>query len=118
MGGTPAVPGRRRLDRPSQSVAFRRGGAGMTERFCLYLVKPSHYDDDGYVIQWFRSAIPSNSLAVMHGLAEDCRIREVLGPEVAFDIVALDETNTRVRPEIIAADIARAGRGLVCLVGV
>jgi radical SAM superfamily enzyme YgiQ (UPF0313 family) len=90
----------------------------MTERFCLYLVKPSHYDDDGYVIQWFRSAIPSNSLAVMHGLAEDCRIREVLGPEVAFDIVALDETNTRVRPEKIAADIARAGHGLVCLVGV
>jgi len=21
-------------------------------RFCLVLVKPSHYDDDGYVIQW------------------------------------------------------------------
>jgi hypothetical protein len=30
-------------------------------RFCLLLVKPSHYDDDGYVIQWFRSAIPSVS---------------------------------------------------------
>ena len=29
------------------------------------LVKPSHYDDDGYVIQWLRSAVPSNSLAVV-----------------------------------------------------
>lgn len=32
-------------------------------RFRLILIKPSHYDDDGYVIQWWRSSIPSNSLA-------------------------------------------------------
>jgi hypothetical protein len=32
------------------------------KQFSLMLIKPSHYDDDGYVIQWFRSAIPSNSL--------------------------------------------------------
>ena len=87
----------------------------MSGRFRLYLIKPSHYDDDGYVIQWLRSAIPSNSLAVMHGLAEDCRARGALGGE--FDIVAMDETNTRVRPEKIAAEMA-AGGGLVCLVGV
>ena len=47
--------------------------------FLLYLIKPSHYDDDGYVIQWMRSAIPSNSLAVLFGLASDCRERQVLG---------------------------------------
>jgi hypothetical protein len=41
-------------------------------RFCLVLVKPSHYDDDGYVIQWYRSAIPSTSLAALYGLARDC----------------------------------------------
>ncbi len=34
-------------------------------RFSLYLIKPSHYDDDGYVIQWLRSAIPSNTLAAL-----------------------------------------------------
>jgi hypothetical protein len=91
----------------------------MTDRFSLYLIKPSHYDDDGYVIQWFRSAIPSNTLAVMHGLAEDCRERRVLGENVEIDIVAIDETNTRVRPERIAREIAAAGgRGLACLVGV
>jgi radical SAM superfamily enzyme YgiQ (UPF0313 family) len=87
----------------------------MSRRFRLYLIKPSHYDDDGYVIQWLRSAIPSNSLAVMHGLAEDCRARGALGGD--FDIVAMDETNTRVRPEKIAAEMAEGG-GLVCLVGV
>jgi hypothetical protein len=91
----------------------------MAERFTLYLIKPSHYDDDGYVIQWFRAAIPSNTLAVLNGLALDCRARRVLGEDVEIDIVAIDETNTRVRPERIAEAIAAAGgRGLVCLVGV
>jgi radical SAM superfamily enzyme YgiQ (UPF0313 family) len=89
----------------------------MPARFRLYLIKPSHYDDDGYVIQWLRSAIPSTSLAVRHGLAEHCRARGEVGED--FDIVAMDETNTRVRPEKIAAEIAAVGgRGLVCLVGV
>jgi len=91
----------------------------MSGRFHLYLVKPSHYDDDGYVIQWLRSAIPSNSLAVMYGLAEDCRDRGALGADIGFEIHAMDETNTRVRPERIAAAIRDGGgRGLVCLVGV
>ncbi len=37
-------------------------------RFRIVLIKPSHYDDDGYVIQWRRSTIPSNSLASVYGL--------------------------------------------------
>ena len=91
----------------------------MVDHFSLYLVKPSHYDDDGYVIQWYRSAIPSNTLAVMHGLSEDCQNRRALGDQVEIEITAIDETNTRVRPERIARQIgASGGRGLVCLVGV
>ncbi len=91
----------------------------MQKVFKLFLVKPSHYDDDGYVIQWVRSAIPSNTLAVLHGLAVDCGERRVLGDDVMIDIVAIDETNTRVRPDRIAKEIAAAeGRGLVALVGV
>jgi hypothetical protein len=35
------------------------------QQFTLILVKPSHYDDDGYVIQWLRSAVPSNSLSTV-----------------------------------------------------
>ena len=60
-----------------------------SKRFSLVLVKPSHYDDDGYVIQWFRSAIPSNTLAVMNGLALDCKQRRVLGEDVEIDISAV-----------------------------
>ena len=82
------------------------------------LVKPSHYDDDGYVIQWFRSAIPSNSLAALYGLAEDCAERQALGPDVEIAIHAFDETNTRIRPERITSLIEAADAGLVMLVGV
>jgi hypothetical protein len=91
---------------------------GKTRRFSLWLVKPSHYDDDGYVIQWLRSPIPSNSLAALYGLAKDCAERRVLGPDVDIDIHACDETNTRIRPERIAAMIGDAGAGMVMLVGV
>jgi len=88
-----------------------------SKRFWLVLIKPSHYDDDGYVIQWFRSAIPSNSLAVLNGLALDCRDRRVLGDDVEIVVTAFDETNTRIRPERIARQL-RGGRGMVALVGV
>ncbi|MGA8762108.1 MAG: hypothetical protein WB562_04380, partial [Candidatus Sulfotelmatobacter sp.] len=87
------------------------------QQFSLILIKPSHYDDDGYVIQWFRSAIPSNTLAVLNGLALDCQQRRVLGDDVDIVISAFDETNTRIRPERIARQL-RGGRGLVALVGV
>ena len=86
-------------------------------RFCLILVKPSHYDDDGYVIQWFRSAIPSNSLAALYGLALDAAQRRVLG-DTELEIHPIDETNTRVRPEKLVRMIERAGSGMVMLVGV
>ena len=87
-------------------------------RFCLVLVKPSHYDDDGYVLQWLLSPIPSNSLAALYGLAKDCAERAVLGGDVAFDIQVFDETNIRIRPDRIARMIEQAGDGMVMLVGV
>jgi radical SAM superfamily enzyme YgiQ (UPF0313 family) len=89
-----------------------------SRKFCLILVKPSHYDDDGYVIQWYRSAIPSNTLASLHGLAMDCAARHVLGDDVEFDIHAHDECNTLIKPEELARRIKDAGAGMVMLVGV
>ena len=89
----------------------------MAKRFPLLLIKPTHYDDDGYPIQWLRSAIPSNTLAVLNGLALDCKERHVLGDDVEIEISLVDETNTRVRPDRIAREMAN-GNGLVALVGV
>lgn len=83
------------------------------------MLKPSHYDDDGYVIQWVRSAIPSNTPAVMNGLALDCKERRVLGEDVEIEISTFDETNTRIRVNRIVRQIrAAGGRGLVGMVGV
>jgi len=96
----------------------RASPARRPRRFCVILVKPSHYDDDGYVIQWLRSPIPSNSLASLYGLAKDCEERAVLGPDVDLDIHVFDETNTRIRPNHLARMIERAGAGVVMLVGV
>ena len=91
----------------------------VARRFQVALIKPSHYDDDGYVIQWFRSFIPSNSLAAVHGLVEDARLRSVLGDYVAIDIDAEDETNTRIRPARIIERFRRHGNfGVVFLIGV
>jgi radical SAM superfamily enzyme YgiQ (UPF0313 family) len=87
------------------------------QRFTLILIKPSHYDDDGYVIQWLRSAIPSNTLAVINGLALDCQERRVLGDDVDIVIKALDETNTHIRPDRIARELGKEP-GLVALIGV
>ena len=51
-------------------------------KFTIELIKPSHYDRDGYVIQWHRSSIPSNSLASIYGLLAECAEQQVLGPDV------------------------------------
>jgi hypothetical protein len=88
-------------------------------RFQLILIKPSHYDDGGYVIQWFRSMMPSNSLAALYGLAIEAAQRQVLGPDVDIDVVPIDETNTRIRPRKLIAQIrAHGGFGMVGLIGV
>src|SRR5215213_4147847 len=86
--------------------------------FSLVLIKPSHYDDDGYVIQWFRSAIPSNSLACLYGLALECKEQKVLGDDIELQIHAFDETNTVIKSKKIISLIADADDGMVMLVGV
>jgi radical SAM family protein len=88
-------------------------------RFQLVLIKPSHYDDDGYVIRWWRAMIPSNSLAAVYGIATDCAERQVLGPDVTIAIDAIDETHTRVDvPELLKRFRNHGNFGLLALVGV
>jgi hypothetical protein len=87
--------------------------------FHFVMIKPSHYDDDGYPIQWFRSDIPSNTLAAVNGLALDSIARKVLGPDVEIRLATFDETNIRIRPDKIIANIrANGGRALIAFVGV
>jgi radical SAM superfamily enzyme YgiQ (UPF0313 family) len=87
-------------------------------RFVVELIKPSHYDDDGYVIQWWKSWIPSNSLASLYGIASDIAQRRALGPDVALEIHAYDECHTVIPIRGMIRRIKQANAGLVCLVGV
>src|ERR1700680_1457060 len=87
--------------------------------FHFVMIKPTHYDDDGYPIQWFRSALPSNTLACLNALAGDARGRNVLGPDVEIRLHTYDETNRRVQPDRIIREIRKAGgKALIGLVGV
>src|SRR5262244_1300165 len=93
--------------------------AAIKRRFQLVLIKSSHYDDDGYVIQWLRSSIPANSLACVYTLVADAAARRVLGDDVEIDITAIDETNRRVEAnDLIALIRQHDGFGMVGLVGV
>ncbi len=89
-----------------------------TARFPVYLIKPSHYDDDGYVIRGLRTVIPSNTLASLYGLVTDCGDRQILGQDITIECRAFDETNSRIDVPDIIREIHAAGGGLVGLVGV
>ena len=87
--------------------------------FHIEIIKPSHYDKDGYVIQWWKAWIPSNSMACLYGIAQDCAARKVLGDGVSIEVNAYDDMNTKVSVASIAARLKRPGHsGIVCLVGV
>src|SRR6266566_5050095 len=86
--------------------------------FKIVLIKPSHYDEDGYVIQWWRSLVPSNSLASVHGLLSECDTDKALGPDIKIDVEAYDECNTVISAKKTIRAIRAAGAGFVGLVGV
>jgi len=87
--------------------------------FHVEIVKPSHYDKEGYVIQWRKAWIPSNSVACLYAIATDCARRRVLGEDVTIEVEAFDEMNIDVPTDRIAARLRAPGHGgVVCLVGV
>ena len=91
----------------------------MAPRFHVELIKPSHYDDDGYVIQWWKASVPSNSLASLYAILLDAAQRRVLGDEVTLTLDAWDESNCVIAPARVARQIRRAeAGGIAFLVGV
>src|ERR1700761_8372225 len=93
----------------SSSIGAKPGSDATDSLFTFVLVKPTHYDDDGYPIQWYRSGLPSNTLACMSSLADDASRREFLGPGVAIEIDTYDETTRRVVPSRIIRNLKRKG---------
>src|SRR4029453_18111180 len=108
-----------RIDNASREPGAIVAPGAQQPLFHFVMIKPTHYDGDGYPIQWFRSAIPSNTLACLNALAEDACRRNVLGPDVRIELHTYDETNRRVRPDRIIRLIREAGdKALIVLGGV
>ncbi|MET4807843.1 radical SAM protein [Limibacillus sp. MBR-115] len=87
-------------------------------RLRVALIKPSHYDDDGYVIQWHRSSIPSNTLASLYGIIRDRAEEPDLAGRMAVELDAYDETNCIIPIKAIIASCKAADASFVGLVGV
>ena len=88
------------------------------KKFHIVLIKPSKYDDEGYVIRFWKGVLPSNTLNVLHGLTEDIKTRRVFGT-LPIDVTTFDETAEKVpTAKIISWSKAPGVKLLVCLVGV
>jgi len=99
-------------------VATEESDKNSKQKFFVELIKPSSYDDDGYVIQWWKAFSISNSLACLHGLSIDCAERQILGDAVKIVVTAHDEHHTVIPFKRIIRRIQRGGRGIVCAAGV
>jgi radical SAM superfamily enzyme YgiQ (UPF0313 family) len=91
----------------------------MYKKLHLYLIKPTQYDDEGYVVRHWRGVLPSNSLACLAGLTEEVVTQKRLGESLRVKIHLLDESVDRVPVKRICRS-QRPGRTqtIVCLVGV
>lgn len=88
------------------------------DKFRIVLIKPSKYDDDGYVIRFWKGVLPSNTLNVLHGLTEDVKQRRVFG-DLPIEVTTFDETAEKVPvKQILRWSREPNTRLLVCLVGV
>ena len=89
------------------------------KRLNLYLIKPSQYDDDGYVVRHWRGVLPSNTLACLAGLTEDLIQRKRLGDSWDDRVHLLDETVDKIPVKrICRSELWNRAKSIVCLVGV
>jgi len=89
------------------------------KRLTVVLIKPSKYDDEGYVIRHFRGVLPSNTLACLSSLTEDLKRHSVLGRNLKIRIRILDDTVQPIPVDrIIRSNKIPRNRTVVALVGV
>jgi len=91
----------------------------VTKNVHLYLIKPSQYDDDGYVVRHWRGVLPSNTLACLAGLTQDLIDRKALGASTQIKMHLVDEAVERVPVRrICRSQRVPHTKTIVCLVGV
>ena len=85
----------------------------------VVLLKPSKYDDDGYVLRHWRGVLPSNTMACLYGLTEDVKHRQALRKDLDISIELLDEAVQKINVAKIVRRSQRPGwKTVVCLAGV
>ena len=68
----------------------------------VVLLKPSKYDDDGYILRHWRGVLPSNTLACLYALTEDVKRRRALREDLEVTVELLDEAVHKLNvPKII-----------------
>lgn len=77
-------------------------GSRSARLLTVVLIKPSRYDDDGFVVRHWRGVLPSNTLAALHSLTERVESAGALGAGVDVRIAAYDETVHRVDAAAVA----------------
>lgn len=88
------------------------------ERLELILIKPSKYDDTGYVMRYVRGVLPSNTLATLAGLTEEIVEQGSLGA-VQVEVLMMDEFVQKIDPKKLARKYKRPGiHPVVALCGV
>ncbi len=89
------------------------------DRLVVVLIRPSRYDEEGYVVRHWRGTLPSNTLSCLNGLTEDAVAAGALHP-LEVTIHAFDEAVDRIDPRRLARRLKRrAGtRVVVALAGV
>ena len=73
---------------------------GPYRRLVVILVRPSKYDDEGYVVRHWRGTIPSNTLSCLTSLTEDVIASGDLG-DLDVHLERVDETVARVDPRAL-----------------
>ncbi|MBI4640288.1 MAG: radical SAM protein, partial [Candidatus Tectomicrobia bacterium] len=90
------------------------------KHFLVVLIKPTKYDDQGYVMRFLQGVLPSNSLMTLLGLTEDAIHRNILGEDVEIEVETYDETVHKIDPVRIMNRARKRGilRVVACFVGV
>ena len=66
------------------------------KRLHVIYIRPSTYDDDGYVLRYWRGVLPSNTLACLASLTQSVAQSGALGADVAVTVNVYDDTVQRI----------------------
>ncbi|MDH5717887.1 MAG: radical SAM protein [Spirochaetia bacterium] len=90
-----------------------------TKKFSVILIKPSAYDEDGYVVRFKKGVLPSNTLACLYGLTQEVIENDSLGEDIEIIAKIYDEVVDLIDIDILSNEVNAVSKDSVfCMVGV